>query len=359
MKTRSLLIMMGVVSLLFGCGGGGGDDDGLPDDGEEVTLGSYAYSISAVQGNPFTVTLGSAIIGVDPGNTITGTVELGTSGDVGFTDGDNTFLTRRNIATGSTFSVDTELGSSTALGAFDVTVAEELAFFAENPPTAGALDVVTTTPGPENIHIAVVSNGVVLSLNSQVPVPLSWSEFDDLLDGAAPDWQKRAALAYQALKFLYIRAFDIVKVLDLIDDTLPSNNPKTVQCDAFTGTAPDGVANPGMAVLTWLGSGDLQPGDDFDLQLTDCWLDESFKDRDEVLNGTIHLTGYTEVIDDLNRITRIGFEPFQSSPGGVIFDNYEIQGLVENPSGSGNYVFDSGDAPVLNGGFSVVFFEQP
>ena len=187
MKIRSLLTIMGVVSLLFGCGGGGGDDDGLPDDGEEVTLGRYAYSISAVSGNPFTVTIGDAIVGVDPGNTITGTVDLGTSSEVGFTDDDSTLLTSRTVAAGSTFSVDSDLGSVSGLGAFDVTVAEDLEFFFEDPPTAGALDVVTTTPGPENIHITVVNNGVELSLNGGASESKTWSEFDDLLDGTAPN----------------------------------------------------------------------------------------------------------------------------------------------------------------------------
>lgn len=359
MKTNFFLIITGICTLLYGCGGGGGGDDGGLDDGEVVTLSSYAYSISALPGgvNPFTVTIGDAIVGVDPGNTITGTVDLGTAANVGFTDDDSTLLTSRTVAAGSTFSVNSDLGTVPVLGAFDVTVVNELSFFFEDPPTSGELEVVTSTPGPENIHITVVSGGVELSLNSQTPVPLSWSQFDDLIDSTAPDWQKRAALAMQALEFVYLRSFDIVKVLDLIDDSLPSNNPKTITCDAFTGVAPVGVSNPGMAVLTWLGSGDLQPGDDFDLQLTDCWLDESFKNRDELLNGTIHLTGYTEVIDDNNRITRIGFEPFLSSPGGVIFDNYEIQGLVEINPPSGDYSLDSGDAPILNGGFSVVFFE--
>lgn len=360
MKTKFLLIITGVLALLYGCGGGGGgDEDGAADDGEDVLLPTYAYSISAIPGgaNPFTVTIGDAKIGVDPGNTITGTVDIGFSSEAGFADDSEILLTNRTVAAGSTFSVDSDLGATDVLGTFDVTVVSEIAFAFEDNPDSGELEVVA---GTENIHVTVVSGGAVnggvqLSLNSQPAESFTWSEFDDLLDGAAPDWQKRAALASQALGFIYIRAFDIINVLDLIDDALPGNNPRTEMCAQFPAAFPPGVLAQGMAVLTWLGSGSLQPGDDFDLQLTDCWLDDPFKNRDELLNGTIHLTNYTEVIDDRDRITRIGFEPSQSAPGGVIFDNYKIQAL--NEISSNGYEFDSGDPPVLDGGFAVVFSE--
>ena len=350
MNTKFLLIVTGIVAMLSGCGGGGGSDEGTNDsNGNEILLPNYAYSISALPGgtNPFTVTIGQAVIGVDSGNTITGTVEVGSTLD------DKILLTNRTVAAGSTFSVNSDLGIQT-FGSFDVTVVNELAFAFEDPPTVGVLEVAANT---ENIRITVVSAGVQISLNNGQPVPLTWSQFEDLLDdNTAPAWQKRASLAVQALQFVYIRAFDIASVFDLINASLEANIQTTDMCDEFPGVPPGGVAQ-GMSVLTWLGSGSIQPGDSFRWDFTDCWFDDLTSARDEYLNGGIDLIGYTEVIDN-DTITRIGFEPFQASPGGVIFDNFEVQGLVEINPPSGDYSFDAGDPPILNGGFALVFFRQ-
>ena len=173
-------------------------------------------------------------------------------------------------------------------------------------------------------------------------------------NGAAPDWQHRAALTIQALEYLYLHAFDMISALNHIDDTLPANNPDTIECEEFPGIPPASVTQ-GMSVLTWLGSGDLKPGDSFRWQFSGCWLHDTFSDRDEYLDGGIDLLGYTEVIDN-NTITRIGFEPFQSGDGGVVFDNFVIQGLIQFQPG--DYAFDISSPVTLNGGFVLVFFQQ-
>jgi hypothetical protein len=347
------LAAIGIVGLasILATGGGGGGDDGFDggDDGDVNILPTYGYSISALPDeSPLMVALdtteGIYLISVDFSDTLSGTV------DTGFVGEDDVVLPGRIIEAGSHIAIDSDAGQ-TLLGAFTVTVIEDVEFTFDNPPSSGAVAVEFET---ESIRAQIVSGGVELSLNGGTATFFGWDAFDDVLgDSMAPDWQRRGALGLSGLDFVYEQALGVVDALNLIDDFLASSNPLEQMCDSFMGTPPVGVLTQGMFTLTWLGSGSVQPGDDFRWQFTDCWVDDPFDDVDQVLNGGIDLLGYTSVESGGN-LTRTGFEPYLMSDGGVVFDNFETVEVVED--GLGNFAIEPGTRVTLNGGFVVVFF---
>lgn len=80
--------------------------------------------------------------------------------------------------------------------------------------------------------------------------------------------------------------------------------------------------------------------------------EDPISDTNELLDGGIDLLGYTEVINDDDQITRIGFEPLGSDPGGVISDDLLVRETAEDLPGT--LSIDS--EVTLSGGFAVVFF---
>jgi len=142
-------------------------------------------------------------------------------------------------------------------------------------------------------------------------------------------------------------------VLDLIE-SMPDTSPVTVMCEAFPGAPPAGVLNQGMCELTWLGSGDIKPGDSFHWNFTDCWVTDG-PDSGQLANGAIDFSGYTRVVDSNNRLVRLGFEPFDQQPGGVVYEGLTITETVEVEAGM--FELDASTRVVLDGGLAIVFFE--
>ena len=157
---------------------------------------------------------------------------------------------------------------------------EDIAVNIGAPPTSGAFNVLI--PG-ETISVTVVAGGAQLSLNGGEPVIYTWDELSSLLDDDTQEtWLRRASLAVGALEFLYSYSLDVGDVLDELELSV-LNNPFVDRCDMFTGTPPDGVLAQGDITLTWIGAGELSPGDDFDLQFNHCWLDEPGESVDDLL----------------------------------------------------------------------------
>lgn len=329
---------------------GGGDGRNLGGIYRPVNvLPVYAYEISSLSGaTPFEATIdtpdGSAIIAVDLGDTLSGTVDTGRDLD------DRVILPTRRIVAGSRLSIDSDLGVA-LLGTFELSVVTDLELTFNSPPDSGAIDV---TAGSEVVRATFFETDLTLRLNSAVPLAFTWDGFRALLeDAAAPEWQRRASLAYFAMESVYRRAFHVFDALnDIIDGTLPSENPTQSACDPFTGTPPPGVIPQGMWTLTWLGSGSLQRGDDFRWEFTDCRVDDPSADRGELLSGGVDLLNYSEITNSRHDLTRIGFEPTQTTPGGVVFDGFLVRRLLEDSLGN----FTAASAATLSGGFAVVFF---
>jgi hypothetical protein len=349
-------IALGIVALaglatIVGTGGGNGGIISANGGGTNI-LPTYGFSIGALIDG--TTQLTAAIetdtatygISIDLGQSLTGTV------DTSVDNAGNIILTSAVIDSGSHMSLATSDGLS-LLGTFDVTVVTDLESSLHGPPAAG---VVEATSGTEVVRAEIVPDGVELSLNGGTPVAFTWDQINALwLDDTAPDWQRRGALALSALDLVFSRALMTNDALNLIDDTLPANNPRQESCDAFTSGPPAGISAQGIRTLTWLGSGSLQPGDDFRWSFIDCWINNPDNNVDDVFNGDINLRGYVNV-DSGGNLTRTGFEPFGfgTSEGGVLFDNLEITRIVEDSLG--NFTVDPNGRTTLNGGFVVVFF---
>lgn len=328
--------------VLAGCGGDGGSDGALvTDDDDVVILPTYGYQISALPGvGPLTVSIpdegGLRIISLNFGNTLNG--EINVSVDLN----NNATPIDYSLQTPSTMTVDTDVGAP-FLGAFDIEVTEDLQFLVGDPPTSGMIEVVTAT---ETVVLQPFDGGLLLRFNGAAPVTLTWDELENFLDDdLAIDWQRRAALAAEVLEFVFLQFFSVTETLNFIDDQLVTLSPLEVPCDAFTGSPPEGVLAQGQSTFTWLGSGSIPiGGDDFLWSFTDCWLDDVGDAADQLINGSIDLNNYIEVIDAQFRLIGTGFDE-------VIFNNLTIASTEENPLGVFNIV--PNDTITISGGFDL------
>jgi len=336
---------LAVLSIVATGGGGGGGDDGnieIDDDLPVVILPNYNFFLAnlsteelltAAVGNLFTVSVD--IDGLFPGN-----LDLNT-------DANNnvTFVSYRirqsarvdlTVAGVEPFALD---------GAFTVIVTEDISAIAGDEPDSGAFEVITPT---ETVAVSVLANGIQLVLNGGAPVVYNtWQEFSDLIeDDTQETWQRRAALAAGVLEFLTEQFFDVADVLDTLE-LVTLSNPIVETCDLFPGTPPEGVLGQGQLTVTWLGSGELSDGDDFDWSFNQCWS----LDAEEVVNGTIMLENYTETIDfNNNSLFEIGFGGLSGQPGGVIYDIT----LSETQEDNTVFMILPEDIVTLTGGFALI-----
>lgn len=348
------LVVLGSLSIIAtGCGGSDDDgafDGGLGGDDNVIILPTYGYQVSAIPGaGPLTVNVtdesGVLGISVDFGNTLNGDVNI----NVDFNN--NISIVDYTLQSLSSVTVDSDVGDVPFLGAFDAAVTEDLLFMGlDQPPNAGVYEVLAPD---ETITVQVnpggaFGGGVDISLNGGLPITLSWDELEDLLnDDLALAWQRRAALATEVLEFVLIQVFTITDVFNVIDDGLLTINPAVVPCDAFTGTPPPGVLNRGETRLTWFGPGSVPiGGDDFQWDFQDCWFDDTGSGFDTLVNGSIGLNDYVEIIDGQFRLIGSGFNE-------VIYNNLEVAGTVENPPGT--FTIDPLNIVTINGSFDLAF----
>lgn len=331
-----------VLLVLAGCGGDGGSDSALVTDNDDVViLPTYGYQISALPGvGPLTVSIpdegGLRTISLNFGNTLNG--EINVSVDLN----NNATPIDYSLQTLSTMTVDTDVGAP-FLGAFDIEVTEDLQFLVGDPPTSGMIEVVTAT---ETVVLQPFDGGLLLRFNGAAPVTLTWDELENFLDDdLAFDWQRRAALAAEVLEFVFLQFFSVTETLNFIDDQLVTLSPLEVPCDAFTGSPPEGVLAQGQSTFTWLGSGSIPiGGDDFRWSFMDCWIDDVGDTADQLINGSIDLNNYIEIIDAQFRLIGSGFDE-------VIFNNLTIASTEENPIGV--FTIVPNDTITISGGFDL------
>lgn len=336
-----------LVVFLVACGGsgGGGGDGGFQDVDDVIILPTYGYQISASPtAGPLIVSVpgegGLRTVSIDLGNTLNGDVNV--SVDI------NNFatVTDFSLRSLSSFAVESDLGVA-FLGAFDVEVTADMQFDVGSPPTVGTIEVRTAT---ETVTLRAVAGGVEVSLDADPAISLTWDELEQLLDNnLALAWQRRAALGAEVLEFVFVQALSVTEVLNLVTDDLANVNPLVQTCDAFTGAPPAGVLAQGEATFTWMGSGNIpRGGDDFQWLFTDCWIDDANDTDDQLINGSIDLNNYVEIINADNILVGTGFDE-------VIFNNLTIAETEENPQGM--FTIDMANTVVVNGGFDLAFIE--
>ena len=341
------------LALIVGSGGGGGDDGGgnLPGGGGAVgddpvtILTTYNMILTDLPSeNLLTGNIGGAYsVALDFDSLFFTTINLDVAADNSVT-----FLSYTARAT-SGFELIVSSDGTTPLDAtISVTVSEDIDANVDEAPTSGALSVLT----PEGLVGVDINGGdVVLTLEDAASVSYTWSQFEDLLnDDTAPAWQRQASLSANALGLVYELFILVAERLDELE-AVTVNNPTAAACDMFTGTPPAGVMAQGETVITWLGSGELSDGDDFQWDFTQCWIDDPLNDLDSLFDGSIQLQDYTETIDsDSNTLFEIGFGSLGDGPGGVIFD-LEVSETEEVNSA---FTIAPEDVTTITGGFVLI-----
>lgn len=330
-------------SLIAACSGG--SDGGFTSSArvEKIILPTYGYRIGATEeGGPLTISVlsdaGLITVAVDFGNTLNGEVNVAvdSSNDLSIVD--------FSIDRFSAVSVDSDLGLP-FLGTFDIGVILGTFSVPGAAPTAGRLEI--TAPF-ETVSLEFVAGGVELRFGGAAPIYFAREDLENLIENdAAPGWQRRAALAVGILEFSLAQAFAVTEALNLIDEQLAGVNPLVAACDAFGGPPPAGVLAQGESTFTWMGSGSVPAdGDSFQWAFTDCWYDDPTHPLDRLVNGSIDLLGYVEIIDAEFRLVGSGFDE-------VNFDNLVVAATEENPSGV--FSIDSGNTITVNGSFDLAF----
>lgn len=336
--------VLAVLSIVATGGGGGGGDPDFDDDDDLPLniLPTYNFFLTNLPGdNPLTVAVGSLFtVAVDIDGLFPGSLDL-------LADASNnvSFLSYNARPSGRFDLTVTSIGGSPIDGAFSVIVTQEIGGMIDDAPSGGAFDVVTPTG---TVAVSILGNGVQLSLDGgEAVVYNTWDEFTALVDDEATEvWQRRAALAAGSLEFVVELFFQIADVLDELE-AVSLSNPLVQVCDMFTGAPPDGVIAQGDITSTWLGSGELSPGDNFSWQFNQCWVDGG----DDLLEGVISLENYTETVDfNNNTLFEIGFGGLSGEPGGIFFELT----ISETEENQGVFTIAPENVISVSGGFAMI-----
>lgn len=355
---RSFYIVAGMVILtalsLGSCGGGGdgGDDVDIPATIPDV----LSYGIKQADGTDLVITQAENQAAISSAM-LTGT----------FDRIDNNFTL---VPFGPAMSVDAESFLDdlydTQFNRYVMQVNKTLAWKADDAPTEGEFDIRDQIE-QALIRVSVTPTGVDLTYDpaSVADDPLSssvpWEVFDSLFeDESAQEYQRIAAFAYNVLRFLYEQGGLVIDSLEYLSENdllLEQNMSQFESCDPYPYAATDPtVSDPGETLMTWSDEsfdGSLGPGDSFLVFYTECWVNEETDDFDQLYHGAVNLVNYVEV-ENAGVVTRVGFEPFQTTSGGIDFDNFEII-ETETDANQQLVIIEQASKLILNGGFSMVF----
>jgi hypothetical protein len=234
-------------------------------------------------------------------------------------------------------------------GRFSVNLSSDIIATVGEPPTSGSFTV--NLPDVLPFSVFILADGVQLAAVGGT-IDYTWEEYTALLDDElAADWVRQASLAGGALQFIIEQFFNVADILDELE-LVTLNSPFVETCDMFTGAPPDGVLAQGELTVTWLGSGELSDGDDFNWQFTQCWD----QNDEELFNGTVTLQDYQESVNfNTGVLFDIGFGGLSAgAPGGVIFD-FTISETVED---QGVWTIPADGVITISGGF-VLNIQQP
>ena len=355
------------VALTIGSGGGGGDED---DDTSDVgILFLYEFLI----GGPLAANAGQSQIDISFDEVLELSVQPTLTGSI-VCDQVTEECGLQTVWEESTALV-LDRGDPGIIEDFNVTITEFWVLDPEDAdadPTNGIIRVDSLNPELAEVIVEVTQcepgvRGVRVTTDPpSTNTCYSWDAFDDLLDDieTATEVELRAALGWGAISFTLEQTQYAFAIFPLLEDaTFAAGNP-TVQCDIYSSAWPGGPPNPGTTTLTWFDdnpNGSVGPGDSFRQEFNECWLDESGDNIDELVNGIVDFTSYTEFVDP-NRevITRIGFEgaTLNMKTGGVGYgDELGNSPLVitETLDSGGKITVDS--EITLSGKYVIVFYE--
>lgn len=326
--------------MMFGCGGGGGDDDGGGGTPAPTVPETLNYGVSAQWYSP-TDLLRSTLSGDPPLAFVLTSINLqGTYNRI-----TQATTLQNNTSMGFTVTPNPFTGEGTLTLGVLIPNGTTVRWVDGNDPTEGAFWLTVATPGLgfNEVRVTVNANaggqgiaGVdIVALSELTPVAnvsLSWAEFDAVEDDdEAPLYQKVAVLGYSGWQFVYrfvSLAYTSLEKTVTNDTTIESSGSITLNGDTFP------AAGPATLQITWLddGNGTLGPNDDFDCLFTDWWVDTP-GDIDNLYNGTLQLTGYTET----------------SAPN-VIGGDFVFNNFTEEETQGGAILTD--DMLTVNGGFN-------
>jgi hypothetical protein len=302
-KFLPLILVLSLLSAgLIYCGGGG-------DDGEcTETFASGTYN--------FQLFLRSSDLTILIDNT-----DIVTVTDVFFNGTINTDTGEFTIDSTSTMDADT---GSAFFGIFSADVTQTIRVPEGAEPTAGQIEVII---GSDKITVTINNSipGVTVDLDTgnngtvNDSVDVSWANFD--FDNAGiPAFAQQAAFAFGSSGFILEQAELILEAAQVIDENELSFVPNVtfpITCDTFSPlTPPAGVTvDPGSADFTWSDSvsdGEINTGDNFSVELNQCWQNETADLDDTLLDGTLNLNSFFfGGADDSCRIISFGFDDVQ------------------------------------------------
>lgn len=373
LKLRRWPVLAVAAAFAVACGSsGGGGGSGDVDDDVVSILPLYAYHLTSTSNDPITVTLPvlpGAGLSVRLGHLFEGPGMFGE-----FHPASGTFT----VFSGSSLVIDELAAAPVLYGDFSVEAIVDWFVPPDSHPETGALVVAR---GNERIEVAVIEGGDVVRIRRDAAgdgayeeeAVFTWNEFEDLGDSEeVPEWQMLGSFGYAAtIEFMLELAETGIEGLWLIDDDLEQGGQRITNCDAFSAAGlsvpapPPDFPDRGTLTFAWLddsADGSVGPGDSFVMDFDYCLSNDPDDDIDDLLNGTVGLNGYTEVVETLatgNFITRIGFEDVSASgrPGGLAFDALE-RWEVFDTDGSGPGTATEADLnAVINGRMTLVFFE--
>jgi hypothetical protein len=341
----SLLAVASIIATGGGGGGGNGSELEDPEDLPLTILPTYNFFMTNLaQGGLLTVAAGSDMtVTIDIDGLFASSVDVTADANLNVT-----FLSYIARRTSRFDIIVSTVGESPIDGTITVLLTEDLAGDVGDPPTSGAFNV---TAAGQTASVTVTPTGASISLSGGEPVEYTWDEYVSLFDDELQEaWLRRASLAANAFEFMYELFFTVADQLDQLE-AVTLSNPAVEACDMFTGTPPAGVLAQGEVTLTWLGSGELSDGDNFDWQFNQCWSDNPGDPIDEYVDGNISLENYTETIDyNTNTLFEIGFGGTSGQPGGIVFDLT----MAETVEEAGVFTIPPEGVIDITGGFTMI-----
>lgn len=308
-RDASRLVLMLAISAALGACGSGGDD--VDDDGGDVDI-----TDEPAPPLPALVKFG---IGTKDGAPLTFTANLDTTAVViaypllGFGGTWDRNAGAYSLTGGTSVSTTP---SPPLFGGFSNQIVDPLAWVGYNPPSAGKLEQITPAGNPfflpDPVQATFGSVGVRLTYPSETPLDVDWDTYVNLwLDDTQIDAWRLASFGGATMSLAIERVRMILDLMAFINAndmaiSAAGSTGLVTACSprpgAATGTRRIALANP---------DGEFNPGDDLVVTYENCWIDDPTDDIDQLLDGSITLSGYIENVTDAGDFVSTGFDEFR------------------------------------------------
>lgn len=174
----------------------------------------------------------------------------------------------------------------------------------------------------------------------------TWEVFEDLDDNESEEYYKRVAgFCYGVWQTVFERVGNCFETIVLLHE----NSAELSASGSISISLGDDLpgSGTGSAMCSWTDAtadGDMNPGDNFTLTLTNVWEDDEDDDIDDMYNGAVHFYLLASNVDEDRGI-------LDSIGGDFVFENLIIQETEDN-------VLDPEEIGVtFNGGFNIHIWE--